>query len=217
MPKLILACAELPRATALAKTPIRFDGTLAAIATRSAGPEVPGDRRPQGSDNPAGHRTTRGRKRSCAVAMPLPEYEKPSTSRDDWRTSAAGPAVPPRPGSSGRRRKGPAACRAAGDTRNGQGGAQPRSRRVACRQAAPGREDRTEPAVPLRKREKVQEVLRYPYQAKRPRKHRFRGRFGATCDQTPGHIPSPLAGRFPHRQHAEVSTSDSITCQACSR
>jgi hypothetical protein len=50
---------------------------------------------------PAGHRTTRGRKRSCAVATPLPEYGKASTSRDGWRTSAPGPAVPPRPGSSG--------------------------------------------------------------------------------------------------------------------
>ena len=35
-------------------------------------------------------------------------------------------------------------------------------RRVACCEAAPGREDRTEPAVPLRKREEVQEVLRCP-------------------------------------------------------
>jgi hypothetical protein len=54
---------------------------------------------------PPGHRTTRGRKRSCAVVTPLPEYGKPSRSRDGWRTSAAGPAVPPRPGSSGSRRK----------------------------------------------------------------------------------------------------------------
>ena len=37
-------------------------------------------------------------------------------------------------------------------------------RRIACREAAdrPGREDRTEPAVPMRKREEVQEVLRCP-------------------------------------------------------
>ena len=37
-------------------------------------------------------------------------------------------------------------------------------RRIACREAAdrPGREDRTEPAGPVRKREEVQEVLRCP-------------------------------------------------------
>ena len=34
-----------------------------------------------------------------------PGYGKPSTSRNGWRTSAAGPAVPPRPRSSGSRRK----------------------------------------------------------------------------------------------------------------
>jgi len=58
--------------------------------------------------------------------------------------------------------KGSAARRAAGATRHGPGGADPPGRRVGCREAAPGREDRTEPAMPLRKREEVQEVLRCP-------------------------------------------------------
>jgi len=64
-------------------------------------------------------------------------------------------------GESRRRRKGPEA-RLAGD---GLGGADRAGRRAACREAVPGREDRTEPAVPLRKREEVQEVLRCPASA----------------------------------------------------
>jgi hypothetical protein len=57
--------------------------------------------------------------------------------------------------------KGPAACRA-GDRRHDPAGTDRPGRRVACREAAPGREDRAEPAVPMRKREEVQEVLRCP-------------------------------------------------------
>ena len=48
------------------------------------------------------------------------------------------------------------------DGRDGLGVADRAGRRVACREAVPGREDRTEPAMPLRKREEVQEVLRCP-------------------------------------------------------
>ena len=60
--------------------------------------------------------------------------------------------------------KGPAARRAAGATRHGLGGADRVGRRIACREAVgrPGREDRTNEPVPLRKREEVQEVLRSP-------------------------------------------------------
>lgn len=68
------------------------------------------------------------------------------------RPSRRGQGVPAAGG------KGPAARRA-GD---GLGGADRAGRRAACREAVPGREDRTEPAVPLRKREEVQEVLRCP-------------------------------------------------------
>jgi hypothetical protein len=77
------------------------------------------------------------------------------------RPSRRGQGVPTAGG------KGPAARRAAGATRHGLGGADRIGRRITCREAVgrPGREDRTEPAVPMRKREEVQEVLRCPASA----------------------------------------------------
>jgi len=123
---------------------------------------------------PARYRTTCGRMRSCAVATLSSAYGKPSTSRDGWRTSAAGPAVPTRPGSSGSRRKW---------TGGAPGGRRP-GRRRPCRQASrvprsstrPGRPDGTSrapaeagrssrsAAVPLRRHERTGATcaLRWP-------------------------------------------------------
>jgi hypothetical protein len=90
-----------------------------------------------------------------------------STGSRAHRGTAGGHLRQERPSRRGRRvpaagGKGPAACRAAGDTRYGPAGTDRPGRRVACREAAPSRKDRAEPAVPMRKREEVQEVLRCP-------------------------------------------------------
>src|SRR5271166_6696788 len=74
--------------------------------------------------------------------------------RED-RPARRGPATPAAGGT------GTAARRAARTARHGLGGERP-VRRAAHREAAPGREDRAEPALPVRKREEVQEVLRHP-------------------------------------------------------
>jgi hypothetical protein len=60
--------------------------------------------------------------------------------------------------------KGPATRRTAEATCHSLGGVGRACKRIACREAVdhPSREDRTKPAVPLRKREEVQEVLRCP-------------------------------------------------------
>jgi hypothetical protein len=68
------------------------------------------------------------------------------------------------PGTPAAGRTGTAARRAASTARHGLGGSGRDGQRTACRKAAPGREDRTEPAVPLRQREEVQKCCGAPTQ-----------------------------------------------------
>src|SRR5271165_5409813 len=67
----------------------------------------------------------------------------------------------PGPGTPAAGRTGMAARRAASTARDGLGGERP-GRRAAHHEAAPGQEDRAEPALPVRKREEVQEMLWRP-------------------------------------------------------